>query len=188
MSEPAWRVAATYVALLRGINVGRAKRIAMADLRALLARLGYGAVRTHLNSGNVVFTAPPGSGASDGARIGKAIADELGVVAPVFVLGVDELAALLSRNPLAAAAGDPSRLLVAVTASAAHRATLVALTRHAWAPEAIALAGNAAYLWCAGGISTSPLFAAVNRELGDGVTTRNLATMEKLLALARTPA
>ena len=46
-----------YVALLRGINVGRAKRVAMADLRALFEQLGFGDVRTLLNSGNVGFRA-----------------------------------------------------------------------------------------------------------------------------------
>src|ERR1043165_9069038 len=45
-----------YVALFRGINVGKAKRIAMADLRALLVELGYSRVATLLNSGNVVFS------------------------------------------------------------------------------------------------------------------------------------
>ena len=45
-----------YVALFRGINVGKAKRIAMADLRALLGKLGYTDVQTLLNSGNAVFT------------------------------------------------------------------------------------------------------------------------------------
>ena len=50
-------MASRQVALLRGINVGRAKRVAMADLRALVEDLGYCDVRTLLNSGNVVFTA-----------------------------------------------------------------------------------------------------------------------------------
>ena len=45
----------THVALLRGINVGKAKRVAMADLRGLMEELGYTEVRTLLNSGNVVF-------------------------------------------------------------------------------------------------------------------------------------
>ena len=48
-----------YVALFRGINVGKAKRIAMADLRALLEKLGYTDVKTLLNSGNAVFTGAP---------------------------------------------------------------------------------------------------------------------------------
>jgi len=51
--------AGMHVALIRGINVGRAKRVAMAELREAVAALGYGGVRTLLNSGNVVFTAPP---------------------------------------------------------------------------------------------------------------------------------
>ena len=46
------------IALLRGINVGRAKRIAMADLRTLFEELGFTAVCTVLNSGNVVFGSP----------------------------------------------------------------------------------------------------------------------------------
>ena len=43
----------TWIALLRGVNVGRAKRVAMADLRSLLEGLGCTEVRTLLNSGNV---------------------------------------------------------------------------------------------------------------------------------------
>jgi uncharacterized protein (DUF1697 family) len=46
----------TQIALLRGINVGKAKRVAMEDLRALVESLGYGDVRTVLASGNVVYT------------------------------------------------------------------------------------------------------------------------------------
>ena len=45
-----------YAALLRGINVGRNKRVAMEDLRKILGRLGHVDVKTYLNSGNVVFT------------------------------------------------------------------------------------------------------------------------------------
>ena len=48
----------SYVALLRGINVGGHNRVPMAELRAGLAGLGYSDVRTHLQSGNVVFRAP----------------------------------------------------------------------------------------------------------------------------------
>src|SRR5881628_2807318 len=100
-----------HVALIRGINVGRAKRVAMADLRALVEDLGYGDVRTLLNSGNVVFTAPrAGRGAAD--RIEKALAARLGVPARVTVLTAAELAAAISENPLREVAKDPSRLLV----------------------------------------------------------------------------
>ena len=72
-------MAATHVALLRGINVGRAKRVAMADLRSLVERLGYTDVRTLLNSGNVVFTSTSARSGGAEARIEAAIAARLGV-------------------------------------------------------------------------------------------------------------
>ena len=68
----------TYVALLRGINVGKAKRIAMADLRALLEGLGYTDVATLLNSGNVVFKVGGGAAKRLAADISAAIATRLG--------------------------------------------------------------------------------------------------------------
>jgi uncharacterized protein (DUF1697 family) len=46
----------TWIALLRGINLGPRNKIAMAELREVLARLGHGSVRTHILSGNAIFT------------------------------------------------------------------------------------------------------------------------------------
>src|SRR5262245_44497169 len=102
------------VALLRGINVGRAKRVAMADLRALVEGLGYTDVRTLLNSGNVVFTAARGTPAQAAARIEKALTADLGVSARVTVLTAQELADAVAENPLLKVADNDSRLLVAV--------------------------------------------------------------------------
>ena len=65
----------TQVALLRGVNVGAAKRVAMADLRALVEGLGYGGVRTLLNSGNVVYDAPGVAPAAAAARIERVLAN-----------------------------------------------------------------------------------------------------------------
>ena len=62
-----------HVALLRGINVGSAKRIAMADLRALVEGLGFRDVRTLLNSGNIIFSAPKNRRDDAAARIEKAM-------------------------------------------------------------------------------------------------------------------
>jgi uncharacterized protein (DUF1697 family) len=68
------KTAGRRVALLRGINVGRAKRVAMADLRELVESLGYREVRTLLNSGNVVFTVPSGVRGDSARRIEDGIA------------------------------------------------------------------------------------------------------------------
>src|SRR5207249_1263820 len=137
-----------------------------------------------LNSGNIVFTTK-GSGSSSAARIEKALATELGVAARVFVLEAAVLAAAVAANPLASVAHDPSRFLLAVTATAADRAKLVPLEKQVWKPDALVVGKEVAYLWCADGIIASKLVQAVNRALGDAVTMRNWATMTKLLALAQ---
>jgi uncharacterized protein (DUF1697 family) len=171
------------VALLRGVNVGSAKRIAMAELRTLVEDLGYGDVRTLLNSGNVVFTVP-GAVRSDAAkRIEKAIGARLGVSTRVTVLTAKEVAAAVHDNPLASVADDLARLLVMAFPDPKAMAQLKPLLKERWAPEALSLGPRVAYLWCAEGIVKSRLWTAASRSLGDAGTARNMATMAKILAL-----
>ena len=110
--------------MLRGINVGRAKRLAMADLRALVEDLGYGDVRTLLNSGNIIFTVPSKKRGNAATRIEKAIASQLGVSARVTVLTAAEVVAAVRDNPLSEVANNPSRLLVMVLADPTARMQL----------------------------------------------------------------
>ena len=62
----------TYIAMLRGINIGPSKRVEMARLRKMFESLGFKQVRTYIQSGNVVFE---GRGAASGltAKIDKAM-------------------------------------------------------------------------------------------------------------------
>ena len=177
-------MAGRLVGLLRGINVGRAKRVAMADLRALVEGLGYRDVRTLLNSGNVVFTAPRTAPHAAAARIEKALAAGLGVSSRVTVLSAAEVAASVAECPLLDIANDPSRLLVAFLRDPADRSKVEPLLRQDWGPEALAVGTRVAYLWCPDGMLDGRLAEAVGRALGDGVTTRNWATVRKLRALA----
>jgi uncharacterized protein (DUF1697 family) len=191
---------------LRGINVGPAKRVAMADLRALVADLGYGDARTLLNSGNVVFTASesPATGvrgqaadaradvaadvaAQAAARIHEALSGRLGVSARVTVISAAELAAVVAANPLLGIAHNPSRLLVAVLADPADLPRLDPLLRQEWSPEALAVGPRVAYLWCPNGVIASRLAKAVDGVLGDAVTSRNWTTITKLTVLAGQP-
>jgi len=174
-----------HVALLRGINVGRAKRVAMADLRALVEGLGYGEVRTLLNSGNVVFTASAATAGNAAARIEASLAKKLGVSARVTTLTAAELAGIVGENPMLEIAHDPARLLVAVLNDPTDRAKLEPLLEQDWAPDALALGRRVAYVWCAGGILESRLAQAVGRALGSAATTRNWATILKLHALVQ---
>jgi uncharacterized protein (DUF1697 family) len=176
---------ATHVALLRGINVGRAKRVAMADLRTLIEGLGHTDARTLLNSGNVVFTAPGVKPGDAAARIEEALPKRLGVSSRITVLTAEELAAAFDENPLVEIATDPTRLFVAVLTNKADRRKLEPLLLQDWAPEVLALGTRVAFLWCPEGLLASKLPEAVGKALGDAVTTRNWATVTKLHALAQ---
>lgn len=173
------------VALLRGINVGRAKRVAMADLRKVLSDMGYGDVRTLLNSGNVVFDCNGADAAQCAAQIEEALVLKLGVPAKVTVIAAEQLAEIVRENSLQGVAEDYSRLLVAVLNKPAEdRAKLEPLARQSWQPEAFALGHHAAYIWCPDGVLTSRAAAAMGKALGDGVTSRNWSTISKLHAMA----
>lgn len=166
-----------YVALWRGINVGRAKRLAMADLRDLLHSLGATEVKTLLNSGNAVFNSPRRISAG---TLRAAVLDQLGVDAAVILKTAAEWAAIATTQPLPEA-HDPSRLLVAVTQDAATLQATAGLP--AASGEAFALTPHAAYLWCGNGILDSKAAVALLKHLGDGGTTRNWATVGKLQGL-----
>ncbi len=173
-----------YAALLRGVNVGTAKRVPMAGLRALVEGLGGTDVRTLLNSGNVVFTLARTSPRALAARIKEALATDLRVDAPVIVLDAVELNAIVAENPLAGPSSDPSRLLTAIPARSEHLALLAPLVRDSWGREKLAVGPRAAYLWCPDGVAASRLWKSVNKALGGDVTSRNWDTMLKLQALA----
>jgi len=175
------------VALLRGINVGTAKRIAMADLRKLFERLGYEDVRTLLNSGNVVFTVKKKAAGGEGPRIEKEIAGRLGIATRVTIIGGKELAAAIEGNPFRSTADNPSRMLLMVLEDPKTAARLSPLAKERWSPEEFALSGRIAYLWCPNGILDGRIWAAASKVLKDTGTARNLSTMTKLLALLAAP-
>jgi len=174
-----------YIALLRGVNVGRAKRVAMADLRKLIADLGYDNVRSLLNSGNVVFTGPAKPHDTVAAEIEDALVLKLGVASRTTVLGCADLDAIISSNPLLDVATDHSRLLTFILGGTHSRAAIEPLCGQDWRPGAVALGERAAYVWCPDGVLDSRAAAALGKQLGDGTTARNWATLRKLRALCQ---
>jgi uncharacterized protein (DUF1697 family) len=171
------------IALLRGINVGRAKRIAMADLRTLFEELGFTDVRTVLNSGNVVFGGARRDPAEAASAIEEALVQRLGVASRVTVLGADELALVIDGNPLVALASDHARLVAFILSGQEQGRLLVPLATRDWAPGVLAIGERAAYVWCPTGVLDSAAAAAVSKVLGDATTSRNWNTLSKLHAL-----
>jgi uncharacterized protein (DUF1697 family) len=172
----------TWVALLRGINVGRAKRLGMADLRALVEGAGYAQARTLLNSGNVVFSGPADAPERIAARLESAIVARAGFHAHVIVLDAAAFDQVV-REQTITQADNPSRLFVAIVQDATRLSPIAALASRDWHPEAMALGTRAAYVWSPAGVLDSAAFDAVARALGTHVTTRNWATVQKIHAM-----
>ncbi|GAA4394414.1 DUF1697 domain-containing protein [Tsukamurella soli] len=102
----------SYVALLRGINVGGGNKIAMAELRRLATGLGYDAVRTVLASGNLTFESPSDDPAALRAELESALSERFSYVATVFVLSRDRLAELAAGYPFPPREGHHDYLMI----------------------------------------------------------------------------
>jgi uncharacterized protein (DUF1697 family) len=173
------------VALLRGINVGSHRRVAMADLRALMSGLGYGDVRSLLQSGNVVFTtkASPQRVTRD---LEQRIEADLGVQAEVVVRTGEELAAVVERDPLGTVASDPKRYQVSFLSAEPDPSVAREIAALDFAPERCVLSGREIYAWHPDGIHNSALARLLSGpRLGVTATARNWNTVLKLLVMVR---
>ena len=174
---------ARYVALLRGINVGKAKRVSMADLRSLLEDLGHTDVGTVLMSGNAVFTSSARSTPVLARGIEQAISEQLSMDVRVFVRTVAAVRMVVDDVPWPdLARKDPSRLGISFFDSAHDRKVLQPILEQDWSPEAVAVGKDVLYVWQPNGVTGSKLGEALGKVKGGPVgTVRNLATVRKIL-------
>ena len=171
---------ATYVALLRGINVGKAKRVAMADLRAVIESLGYTDARTLLNSGNAVFASKRPLPRKAAEELRAALVKKTGVSSRFTLRSAAELDEVVRKNPLLKMATDHTRLFAAFVNEPDDLARVEPLAKQQWKPDVVAMGPGVVYIWCPNGLLESKAFEGVGKLLGDGVTVRNWATVMKL--------
>ncbi|MBN9099686.1 MAG: DUF1697 domain-containing protein [Pseudonocardia sp.] len=173
-----------YVVLLRGINVGKAKRIAMADLRVMLTDLGYTDVKTLLNSGNAVVTGEDGDPDEHAGRIHAAIADRFAMDVRCLVLTGERLRAIVDGHPFVEIADNGSRMFAHILDAAPDPALLAEHDPVALDPERARLGDRVVYQWCPdGSMEAPPVATYAEKHLGVTVTARNWNTMTKLLDL-----
>jgi uncharacterized protein (DUF1697 family) len=183
---------ATHVALLRGINVGGRNKVAMADLRAVVAGLGHTDVATYIQSGNVLFTSGGADTEALATGLEKAIADSLGVKPAVIVLSRGELERAVRDNPYP---DEPNPKLVHAVffrgrvppgAAGAIEAGQRRAAERGGGQDSARIVGGAVYLHTPGGFGRSELslflLGRSASPLATG-TARNWATVTKLLAL-----
>ena len=175
----------TYLALLRGINLGPRNKIRMADLRQLVESLGHEKVRTHILSGNVLFETRRRDARRLERELEKAITKQFGIEIAVLVRTRDELARIVRQNPLPHAAHEGARLFVLFLSSNPSRDRVGEIDPDAFKPEEFAVGDRAIYAWFRQGLQGSKLAGALSdRRLGVTVTNRNWNTVTKLLELA----
>lgn len=174
----------TWIALLRGINVGGKQILPMKALVALLAQDGIAGARTHIQSGNLVFRCAGTSATALAGRIGTLIRADRGFEPRVLVLSAADLAAAIAANPFRAAADDPATLHLFFLDAVPRSANIDALNRLRAEREAFALEGRVFYLHTPDGLGGSRLGGAVERHLGVAATARNWRTVSTLLEMA----
>jgi uncharacterized protein (DUF1697 family) len=174
----------TFVALVRGINVGGKKVVAMADLRSALAELGLQDVTSYIQSGNVVFRAASGDAAGLEGALERRIADAFGLDVRVVLRTRDELVAVVEGNPFVDSA-DLAQLHVAFLDREPEPGAVAELDPGRSPPDEFELRGREIYLRLPNGMGRTKLSGDYfERRLGVAVTARNWRTVLKLVELS----
>ncbi len=174
-----------YIALLRGINVGRNKRIKMDELRKSFEALGLDHVATYIQSGNIVFKAGKVSPSSLSKKIEDRILGDFGHSVPVILRTADEMKQTIANNPFLKDRGiDPTKLHVVFLANAPASAVLEKLETMTMKPDRSCCLGREIFLYLPNGVSESALMKApLDRVLSVVTTTRNWNTTTQLLQM-----
>lgn len=171
-----------YVALLRAINLGSKRRVAMPRLREVLDARGFGAVRTHLASGNVLLDSELEETAL-AAELTRIIREEFALDVPVVVRTAEELAGVVAADPLGHLADDPSRYSVTFFSEPLDPERVAAAPTYEGAAHAVR--GRELYVWLPGGFTGGPAAGVRwDRILGQAGTNRNWNTVRRLVELA----
>jgi uncharacterized protein (DUF1697 family) len=172
------------IALLRGINIGSRRRVSMPELRALLEALGYGDVRTLVQSGNVVFTSRAAPATLE-RKLEKEIEKQLGVDPKVVVRTRDELAAAIDANPFPDTANAAKNLHVTFLAGEPDAEARETLEATDFGDDRLAFHGREIYIAYEDGMGRSELAKQLGRaKLGVAATDRNWNTVTKLMEMA----
>ena len=174
----------TYVALLRAINLGARNKVAMAELRSMFEAVGADDVRTHVQSGNVVFRSPVGTPSELEQTLEGAITETFGLDIRVLVRTAREIVKIDRSNPFADK-GDLRTLHLTFSAEPPAADRVRDLGNFDFGPDRFSVAGREIYLLCPDGYGRTKLNNAfLEKKLGVAATTRNWKTVTTLAEMA----
>jgi uncharacterized protein (DUF1697 family) len=173
-----------HAAFLRGINLGRNRRVSSAELRSLFAEMGFDAVDTFRTSGNVVFDAGRHKAAGIGKRIERGLGDALGYEVAVFLRSASELRAIAEHQPFAPelVEGAHGKLQVALLGAKPAASTRKEVLAAATDADRLAFGDRELYWLPSGGIRDSALGMKGIERLVGSTTVRTKGTLELLAA------
>ncbi len=172
----------TWIALIRGINVGGHNQMPMTTLTKALEKAGCSSVRTYIQSGNVVFDSKSKSKSSVSKKIGDTIESEFEFRPELLLLTVDQLQSAIANNPFPQAISEPKSLHFYFLAAPPNSPDLAGLMKAA-TTERYELIDSVFYLHTPDGLGKSKLAGLVERKLGVSATARNYSTVQKLSAM-----
>ena len=165
----------TYIALLRGVNVGTGRKVPMNELRALFDSLGHTDVRTYIQSGNVVFTAKGAAPARVRSAIEQGITRDFGLDVTVILRKRDDLAKVLERNPFGTEA------YITFLTDLPDRKRVAALDPAPYSPDEFVVHGREVFVRCPNGYGRTKINNTFfERKLATRATTRNWKTVTTL--------
>lgn len=176
----------TYIAFIRGVNVGGKSLLPMKTLVALLENLGLHNVKTYLQSGNAIFQSQEKDVPVLSRKISAEIKKSRGFEPRVLLLELAQLEKAAESNPFPEAASEPTTLHLSFLASVPSNPDLEALTSLKGRSERFLLKGNVFYLHAPDGIGRSKLATSAERLLGVPMTGRNWRTINEIIAKAKT--
>lgn len=176
----------TWIALLRGINVGGRNRLPMQSFREILMSNGGERAATYIQSGNAAFLADIDSRESFAANVAASVEEEHGFAPAVRLLTASELDTAIRSNPYPDAVTEPTSLHLCFLDDPPIAARLAQAANLATATESLEVIGRRLYLHAPDGIGRSKLVKGLDRALGTNTTARNWRTVLGISELAKT--
>jgi uncharacterized protein (DUF1697 family) len=175
----------TFIVLLRGINVGGHRRIKMADLRALLEKVGFSEVTSYIQSGNIILKANQTAG-----KVKKLVADAIekkyGFTVQVMVRIPQEWQQAIENNPFPSEQRDPQKLHFTFLDGSPSESALQDLVQFQTEAELFEIRGQVLYVYYSNGAGRSKLTNNFfETKLGVSGTARNWNTVQKISSMVK---
>lgn len=176
----------TYIAILRGINVGGYRIIRMEELRQLFDKLGFMNIQTYIQSGNIVFQFSKTDLQELEIKITGAITKRFGFYVPVILLESGELKKIIYANPFTKEKSkDTAFMHVSFLSGIPDSDNVQSVMRGDYHNDDLKIIGKAVYLYCPDKYSNSKLTNGFFEDkLEVAATTRNWKTVNELLNIA----